>query len=87
MSNTRRILVYIIPVTALSFALNIPKFMEVTITETNGTNAVDPSQTRSREGLNANKKGFLDNKIHTRIYNIHTYMYTYVYACGVNTRT
>jgi len=46
MTNTRRILVYIIPVTALSFALNIPKFMEVTITETNGTNAVDPSQTR-----------------------------------------
>ena len=46
MSNARRILVYIIPVTALSFALNIPKFMEVTITETNGTNAVDPSQTR-----------------------------------------
>ena len=25
MSNTRRILVYIVPVTALSFALNIPK--------------------------------------------------------------
>ena len=74
MSNTRRILVYIIPVTALSFALNIPKFMEVTITETNGTNAVDPSQTRSREGLNANKKGFLDIKMHTRIY-------IYVYIC------
>ena len=47
MSNTKRMLVYIIPVTALLFALNIPKFMEVTLTENNGTNEVDPSQTRS----------------------------------------
>ena len=46
MSNTKRLLVYIVPVTILSFALNIPKFMEVTLTQTNGTNEVDPSQTR-----------------------------------------
>ena len=46
MSNTKRMLVYVIPVTTLSFALNIPKFMEVTVTENNGTNEVDPSQTR-----------------------------------------
>ena len=29
MSSTRRLLVYIIPVTIVSFALNIPKFIEV----------------------------------------------------------
>jgi len=46
MSNTKRLLVYIVPVTILSFALNIPKFMEVTLTQNNGTNEVDPSQTR-----------------------------------------
>ena len=46
MTNTRRLLVYIVPVTVLSFALNIPKFMEVTLTQKNGTNVVDPSQTR-----------------------------------------
>ena len=46
MTNTRRLLVYIVPVTALSFALNVPKFMEVTVTEHNGTNEVDASQTR-----------------------------------------
>eukprot|EP00090_Calanus_glacialis_P040751 TRINITY_DN71250_c0_g1_i1.p1 TRINITY_DN71250_c0_g1~~TRINITY_DN71250_c0_g1_i1.p1 ORF type:complete len:343 (-),score=33.78 TRINITY_DN71250_c0_g1_i1:217-1119(-) len=46
MSNTKRLLVYIVPVTVLSFALNIPKFMEVTLTQNNGTNEVDPSQTR-----------------------------------------
>ena len=38
--------VYIVPVTVLSFALNVPKFMEVTVTEHNGTNEVDASQTR-----------------------------------------
>ena len=89
MTNTKRLLVYIVPVTVLSFSLNIPKFMEVviifqvhwswnyvinhtqihgcslaqlfssnpevkkdtsptqvTLTQNNGTNAVDPSQTR-----------------------------------------
>ena len=46
MTNTRRLLVYIVPVTVLSFALNVPKFMEVTVTEHNGTNEVDASQTR-----------------------------------------
>ena len=46
MTNTKRLLVYIIPVTVLSFALNIPKFMEVTVTQNNGTNEVDASQTR-----------------------------------------
>merc|ERR1719219_2580793 len=47
MSNTKRLLVYIIPVTSISFALNIPKFMEVKLTESNGTNVVDASDTRS----------------------------------------
>ena len=46
MSNTKRLLVYIVPVTVLSFALNTPKFMEVTMTKNNGTNEVDPSKTR-----------------------------------------
>ena len=46
MSSTKRLMVYIVPVTVLSFSLNIPKFMEVTLTETNGTNLVDPSETR-----------------------------------------
>ena len=46
MTNTRRLLVYVVPVTLLSFALNIPKFMEVTLTQNNGTNKVDASQTR-----------------------------------------
>jgi hypothetical protein len=41
MTNTRRVLIYIIPVTALSFALNIPKFMEVTISD-NKSNSSDP---------------------------------------------
>merc|ERR1712154_154564 len=47
MSQTRRILVYIIPVTAISFALNIPKFMEVKVSQgENGTYDVDPTETR-----------------------------------------
>ena len=46
MTNTKRLLVYIIPVTAISFALNIPKFMEVKVTQTNGTNYQVPSDTR-----------------------------------------
>ena len=46
MSSTKRLMIYIVPVTVLSFSLNIPKFMEVTITQTNGTNLVDPSETR-----------------------------------------
>ena len=46
MTNTKRLLVYIVPVTILSFALNIPKFMEVTLTQHNGTNEVDASPTR-----------------------------------------
>ena len=46
MTSTRRILVYIIPVTLISFAFNTPKFMEVTLTQNNGTNEVDASQTR-----------------------------------------
>ena len=47
MSNIKRLLVYIIPVTTISFALNIPKFMEVKLTEKNGTNVVHASDTRS----------------------------------------
>ena len=43
MSNTKRLLVYIVPVTML--ALKIPEFIEVTITQNNGTNEKDPSQT------------------------------------------
>ena len=46
MSNSKRLLIYIVPVTVLSFALNTPKFMEVTLTKNNGTNEVDPSTTR-----------------------------------------
>ena len=47
MSNTKRLLIYIIPVTTISFALNIPKFMEIKFTETNnGTTVVDASETR-----------------------------------------
>jgi hypothetical protein len=46
MTNTKRLLVYIVPVTILSISLNIPKFMEVTLTQNNGTIDVDPSQTR-----------------------------------------
>ena len=46
MSNNKRMLIYIIPVTMLSFIFNIPKFMEVTTTENNGTNEVDSSETR-----------------------------------------
>ena len=41
-----RVLIYIMPVTVLSFIFNIPKFMEVTLAEHNGTNEVDPSETR-----------------------------------------
>ena len=29
MSNTKRVLMYVVPVTLFSFALNAPKFMEV----------------------------------------------------------
>ena len=47
MTNAKRLMIYIVPVTVLSFSLNIPKFMEVTITEKNGTIAVDPSETRN----------------------------------------
>ena len=46
MSNTKRLLIYIMPVTTISFALNIPKFMEVKLTENNGTHEVDASETR-----------------------------------------
>ena len=47
MSNTKRLMIYIIPVTTISFALNIPKFMEINLTETNnGTTLVDASETR-----------------------------------------
>lgn len=46
MSNSKRLLVYVVPVTVLSFSLNIPKFMEITITESNGTWIMVPSATR-----------------------------------------
>ena len=46
MSNNKRVVIYIIPVTILSFIFNIPKFMEVTTSENNGTNEVVPSETR-----------------------------------------
>ena len=47
MSQTKRLLVYIIPVTVISFALNIPKFMEVKVSQgENGTYDMDPTETR-----------------------------------------
>ena len=47
MSQTRRILTYIVPVTAISLALNIPKFMEVEVNQgENGTYDMDPTETR-----------------------------------------
>ena len=46
MTSTKRFLVYIIPVTIISFSFNIPKFMEVTMNDNNGTIEVDASQTR-----------------------------------------
>ena len=46
MSNTKRLLVYVVPTTLLSFALNVPKFMEVTMTQNNGTNEVNPTDVR-----------------------------------------
>jgi len=45
-SSTKRFLAYVIPVTVTSFALNIPKFLEVEIKDSNGTNLVLPSRTR-----------------------------------------
>ena len=41
-----RVMIYIIPVTIVSIIFNIPKFIEVTISENNGTHDVDPSETR-----------------------------------------
>ncbi len=53
MSNRKRLLVYIIPVTVLSFALNIPKFMEVTmINQNNTTGANDTNGTNDINGTN-----------------------------------
>ena len=47
MSNSKRLLVYVVPVTAISFALNIPKFMEVKLTQTNeSTINLEASDTR-----------------------------------------
>ena len=46
MSNNKRLLIYIIPVTTISFALNIPKFMDIEMRETNGTTIADASETR-----------------------------------------
>ena len=40
-------MIYIVPVTVLSFALNIPKFMEVSLNEENGTTYVGTSETRN----------------------------------------
>ena len=50
MTNTKRLLVYIVPVTLLSFALNIPKFMEVSLTKNNGTNEVRYTNDMRRPG-------------------------------------
>ena len=41
-----RVAIYVTPVTIISFIFNIPKFLEVTIADNNGTNEVDPSETR-----------------------------------------
>ena len=46
MSNAKRMMVYVLPFTFLSFSLNIPKFMEVTVVKANGTYFVDPTETR-----------------------------------------
>ena len=46
MSNAKRLMFYVVPVVFLSFVLNIPKFMEVTAYETNGTSFVYPTKTR-----------------------------------------
>ena len=43
MTNTKRLLVYIVPVTVLSFSLNIPKFMEVVIYMFKFTDEVESS--------------------------------------------
>jgi hypothetical protein len=45
MTNTKRLLMYVVPVTILAFGLNVPKFMEVTLTQHNGTNEVDNRKT------------------------------------------
>ena len=46
MSSTKRLLVYTVPVTMISFALNIPKFFEVKLNEYNGTEVVNEEESR-----------------------------------------
>ena len=46
MSDNKRMMMYIVPVTVLSFIFNIPKFIEVTTNDNNGTTEVDASETR-----------------------------------------
>ena len=41
MSNATRLAIYLLPVTIISFALNIPKFLEVKVTEDNTTDPTD----------------------------------------------
>ena len=46
MSSTKRLLVYTVPVTMISFALNIPKFFEVKLNDYNGTEVVNEDESR-----------------------------------------
>jgi len=46
LSRNMRVMIYVTPVTIMAFIFNIPKFLEVTIAEKNGTNEVDSSETR-----------------------------------------
>ena len=46
MSSTKRLMVYTVPVTMISFALNIPKFFEVTLNDYNGTEVVNEDESR-----------------------------------------
>ena len=46
MSSTKRLLMYTVPVTMISFALNIPKFFEVKLNEYNGTEVVNEEESR-----------------------------------------
>ena len=48
MSSVTRLTIYLLPVTIISFALNIPKFLEVTVTEDNSTDVkIEPTKLRT----------------------------------------
>ena len=46
LSNNKRVIIYLLPVTFLSFLFNIPKFMDVTTTEEDGTSQVEATESR-----------------------------------------